>query len=148
MKKEKLLVKEINVLSEVIKDKVNGERKRMLDERVSKCKEYVDLEKRIKKFNEDVEKMKKIEEGFKEEVGKIEKKLGLGNDYGGKEKIGYLSWNSMISSYGNNSGFKVNLVVNSFYSSDVYNRLMVENIDGELKVSDLIERMVKEFVGK
>jgi len=26
--------------------------------------------------------------------------------------------------------------------------LMIENIDGDLKVDDLINRMVKEFVGK
>lgn len=148
MKKEKLLVKEINVLSDVIRSKVNDERKRMLDERVSKCKEFVDLEKRIKKFNEDIEKMKKIEEGFGEEIKKIEKKLGLGNEYGSKEKIGYLNWNGVIGCYGGDRKFRLNVNVNSFYSNDVYNRLMIENMDGDLKVEDLIERMVKEFVGK
>ncbi len=146
MKKEKLLVKEINVLSEVIKSKIEGERKKLLDEKVGKSKEYLDLVKRVKKYNSDVEKMKKLEDGFWEDVKKIEKKFELGSMYEGKDKIGRIGYSGVIGNY--SKEVRLVLEVNNMRGDDVYNRLMIENIDGDLKVNDLIERMVKEFVGK
>ena len=142
MKKEKLLVKEINVLSEVISKKVNEERKKMLEEKLEKDKDYKLLMEKIKKYNVEVEKLKKVEDDLSKSVEKIVSKLGLGFE---KDKLGYLSCNRVMY-YSKEYG--VNKVLNSVYESDVYNRLMFENIDGDLNVSNLIERMVKEFVGK
>ncbi len=148
MKKEKLLVKEINVLSEVICRKVNDERKRLLDERVKKDKEYLGLLKKMDEYNKKLKEMEKLEKGFDEVVKKIEKRLSLGNGYDDKSKIGSLSFNSVLSSnYGRKEVF-IMYSVNSVYNSEVYNKLMIENIDGDLKVDDLVNRLVKEFVGK
>jgi hypothetical protein len=146
MKKEKLLVKEINVLSEVIGRKVNDERKRLLDERVNGDKEYVSLMKKIDLYNKEIKKMKKLEDDFCESIRKIEKRLRLGNNYEDKSRIGYLSIVNVIGNY--NKEFGVGIGLNSLYGNDVYNRLMIENIDGDLNVNDLVNRLVKEFVGK
>jgi len=148
MKKEKLLVKEINVLSEVIGKKVNDERRRLLDERVKKDKEYLGLLKKMDEYNKKLKEMEKLEKGFDEVVKKIEKRLSLGSGYDDKSKIGSLSFNNVLSSnYGRKEVF-IMCSVNSVYSSEVYNKLMIENIDGDLKVDDLVNRLVKEFVGK
>lgn len=146
MKKEKLLVKEINVLSEVIREKVNEERKKLLNEKLKSSKEYLDLVKKVKKFNEDVKKMMDLEDEFRKSVEGIEKKFNLGSNYENRERIGRVGFNGVISNY--NKEGRLNVEVNCMSSSEVYNRLMIENIDGDLKVNDLIERMVKEFVGK
>jgi hypothetical protein len=141
MKKEKLLVKEIVVLSEVISKKVSEERKKRLENLVKKDKGYVSLMKKIEEFNEDVKKLVEREEKFKSEIKSIVERLGIGYKEG---SIGNLNYSNVFG-YSKN-GFSVSLNVNSCYSSEVYNRLMIENIDGDLKVNDLIDRMVKEFV--
>lgn len=147
MKKEKLLVKEINVLSNVISKKVNEERKKKLESIVKKDKEYLGLMKKIEEYNKKVKEMEKLEKGFGEIVKKIEKKLNLGSNYDDKSKIGYLNWNGVISgSYGRKE-VSVNINNNCIYEYDIFNKLMIENIDGDLKVDDLINRLVKEFVG-
>jgi hypothetical protein len=140
MKKEKLLVKEINVLSEVISKKVNEERKKMLDEKLEKDKDYKLLLEKVKEFNVEIEKLRKVEKEFDKSIEKIVSKLDLGFE---KNKLGYLNCNRVMyfsKEYG------VNRILNNVYESDVYNRLMIENIDGDLNVSNLIDRMVKEFV--
>ncbi len=146
MKKEKLLVKEINVLSSVIGKKVNEERRKLLDEKVNGDKEYVSLMKKIDEYNKEIKRMKKLEDSFCESIRKIEKRLNLGNNYEDKSRIGYLSIINVIGSY--NKEFGIGIGLNSIYGDEIYNRLMIENIDGDLKVDDLINRMVKEFVGK
>ena len=146
MKKEKLLVKEINVLSSVIGKKVNEERRKLLDEKVNGDKEYVSLKKKIDDYNKEIKRMKKLEDGFCESIKKIEKRLNLGSNYEDKSRIGYLSIVNVIGNY--NKEFGIGIGLNSIYGDEIYNRLMIENIDGDLKVDDLINRMVKEFVGK
>ena len=145
MKKEKLLVKEIDVLSSEISKKVNVERRKLLDEKVKKDKEYVGLMKKVDEYNKKLKEMRKMEESFIESIKKIEKRLGLGSSWDGN-KIGYLSSNSILGGSYRNSEFGVSVSVNCLGSSEVYNKLMIENIDGDLKVNDLIDRMVKEFI--
>ncbi len=146
MKKEKLLVKEINVLSEVISKKVSDERKRVFDEKMKKDKEYMGLLKKIEDYNKEVVKMKKLEDSFIESVKKIEKRLNLGNSYEDSSRMGSISYNGVIGSYNRES--RVYCSSNNLSESVIYNRLMIENIDGDLNVNDLIDRLVKEFVGK
>lgn len=137
MKKEKLLVKEINVLVDVICKKVKEERDRRLEEKMKKDKGYVMLEKKIKEFNKKVSSLRREEEMLGEEIGKINKRLGESG------KIGY---SGVLNYYGKSNEFRINKCFDYLSSSDVYNKLMVENIDGDLKVDDLINRMVKEMV--
>ena len=113
----------------------------MLDEKVGKSKEYLDLVKRVKKYNSDVEKMKKLEDGFWEDVRKIEKKFELGSMYESKDRIGRIGYCGVIGNY--SKEVRLVLEVNNMRGEDAYNRLMIENIDGDLKVNDLIERMVE-----
>jgi len=148
MKKEKLLVKEINCLSEVIIKKVNDERKKLLDERVKKDKEYLGLVKKMDEYNKKLKEMEKLEKSFDESVKKIEKRLNLGNGYEDKSKIGGLVFNNILSSSYGRKDISISMGINSVYNSEIYNKLMIENIDGDLNVDDLINRMVKEFVGK
>ena len=148
MKKEKLLVKEINVLSEVIGRKVNDERKWWLDERVKKDKEYLGLMKKMDEYNKKLKEMEKLEKSFDESVKKIEKRLNLGNGYEDKSRIGGLVFNNVLSSNYGKKDISIGIGINSVYSSEIYNKLMIENIDGDLKVDDLVNRLVKEFVGK
>ena len=148
MKKEKLLVKEINCLSEVISKKVNDERVKLLDERVKKDKEYLGLVKKMDEYNKKLKEMEKLEKSFDESVKKIEKRLNLGNGYEDKSKIGGLVFNNILSSSYGRKDISISMGINSVYNSEIYNKLMIENIDGDLNVDDLINRMVKEFVGK
>ena len=147
MKKEKLLVKEINVLSNVISKKVNEERRKVVDEKVKKDKEYLGLVKKIDEYNKKLGELGKIEKGFEESIKKIEKKLGLGSRYEGKGRIGYLSYNNVLNSNYRRDEFNIIININDIWENEIYNKLMIENIDGDLKVDDLINRVVKEFVG-
>ena len=146
MKKEKLLVKEINVLSEVISKRVSDERKKMMDEKVGKDKEYKLLEKKVDEYNKKLKEMEKLEKGFNESIDKIRKRLNLGSGYDDISRIGNVGCNNVIGSY--NKEFRVYYSNNSLSCNEVYNRLMIENIDGDLNVNDLMNRMIKEFVGK
>lgn len=148
MKKEKLLVKEINVLSNVISKKVNEERKKLLDEKVKKDKEYLGLLKKMDEYNKKLKEMEKLEKSFSDSVKKIEKRLDLGNRYEDNNRIGNLSFNDILSSSYGRKEIGVSISYNSVYESEVYNKLMIENIDGDLNVNDLMNRMIKEFVGK
>ena len=143
MKKEKLLVKEINVLSEVISKKVGEERKKVFDLKMKKDKEVVGLLKKIEEYNKEVVKMRKIEVGFCESVKKIKSRLNLGSSYDDSSRLGNISFSGVFG-YSNES--KLSCSSNDLSESVVYNRLMIENIDGDLNVNDLIDRMVKEFV--
>ena len=147
MKKEKLLVKEINVLSNVISKKVNEERRKVVDEKVKKDKEYLGLVKKIDEYNKKLGELGKIEKGFEESIKKIEKKLVLGSRYEGKGRIGYLSYNNVLNSNYRRDEFNIIININDIWENEIYNKLMIENIDGDLKVDDLINRVVKEFVG-
>ena len=140
MKKGKLLVKEINVLKEVICVEVYKERKKRLENLVEKDESYVLLMKRIEEFNEDVKKLVEKEESFKKELKDIENRFGIGCKRG---SIGSLNYSGV---FGYGRSFNVSLNVSGCDGSGVYNKLMIENIDGDLKVSDLIDRLVKEFV--
>jgi len=142
MKKEKLLVKEINVLSEVISKKVNEERKKMLEEKLEKDKDYKLLVEKIKKFNVEIDKLRKVEDEFGKSIEKISSKLGFGFE---KDKLGYLGCDKVLYY---SKEFSIRNSINSVYEGEIYNRLMIENIDGDLNVNNLIERMVKEFVSR
>jgi len=142
MKKEKLLVKEINVLSEVISKKVNEERSKVFEEKLESDKDYKLLVEKIKKYNVEVEKLKKVEDDLSKSVEKISSKVGFGFE---KDKLGYLNCNRVLYY---SKEYSINKNVNRVYENDIYNRLMIENIDGDLNVNNLIERMVKEFVSR
>lgn len=148
MKKEKLLVKEINVLSNVISKKVNEERRRLVNEKVKKDKEYLGLVKKIDEYNKKLGELGKIEKSFEESIKKIEKKLGLGSRYEDISRVGYLSYNNVLNSNYRKDEFKISINSNDIWENEIYNKLMIENIDGDLKVDDLINRVVKEFVSQ
>ena len=140
MKKSKLLVKEIEVLCDVICKKVNEGRKKRLEEKVGKDKEYKMLVKKCEELVKKVEGLKKEEEELIELNKKINKKF--------KEGEGGVSYNRVIGWGYCNIGDRVGLLNKCVNRSEVYNRLMVENMDGELKVGDMVDRFVKEFLEK
>lgn len=137
MKKSKLLVKEIEVLCDVICKKVNEGRKKRLEEMVGKDKEYKMLVKRCDELVKKVEGLRKEEEELIELNKKVNSKFKGG-----------VSFNRVLGWGYSNVNNRVELVSKYVDRSEVYNRLMVENMDGELKVGDMVDRLVKEFLSK
>jgi hypothetical protein len=140
MKKEKLLVKEIKVLSGEISKRVDEVRKKKLKKLVEGDKEYIKLKKEVDVFNVEVVKMVKRVVEFNEKVDKIRERLKLEKYSGVGEGLGYIK----NSCWGGNS-FSLSYGINSLREDKVFNRLMIDNIDGDLKVNELIERMVEEY---
>jgi hypothetical protein len=140
MKKSKLLVKEIEVLCDVICKKVNEGKNKRLEEMVGKDKDYKMLVKRCDELFKKVEGLKKEEEELVELNKKINKKF--------KEGDGGVIFNRVLGMSYINVGNRVGLLNKCVNKNEVYNRLMVENMDGELKVGDMIDRLVKEFLDK
>lgn len=137
MKKSKLLVKEVEVLCDVICKKVNEGRKKRLEEMVGKDKEYKMLVKRCGELVKKVEGLRKEEEELVELNKKVNSKFKGG-----------VSFNRVLSWGYSNVNNRVELISKYVDRSEVYNRLMVENMDGELKVGDMVDRLVKEFLSK
>jgi hypothetical protein len=140
MKKSKLLVKEVEVLCDVICKKVNEGRKKRLEELVGKDKEYKMLVKRCDELVKKVEVLRKEEEELVELNKKVNKKLMEGE--------GGVSFNRVLGWGYSNVDNRVGILNKYVDRSEVYNRLMVENMDGELKVGDMVDRLVEEFLGK
>ena len=137
MKKSKLLVKEVEVLCDVICKKVNEGRKKRLEELVGKDKEYKMLVKRCDELVKKIEVLRKEEEELIELNKKVNSKFKGG-----------VSFNRVLGWGYSNVNNRVELVSRYVDRSEVYNRLMVENMDGELKVGDMVDRLVEEFLGK
>jgi len=140
MKKSKLLVKEIEVLCSVICKKVDEGKKKRLEELVGKDKEYKMLVKRCEELVKKVEGLKKEEEELVELNKKINKKF--------KEGEGGVTFNRVLGFGYSNVSNMVGILNKCVNRNDVFNRLMVENMDGELKVGDMVDRLVKEFLEK
>lgn len=133
---KKLMKRELEVLSNVICKRVEEERKKVLEEKLKKSKEYLSLVKEGESIEKLVGELKKRGESVGERISVLNKKLGLGGDKG------YISW-SGVNYYSNS---KVNFVVGYMNSREIENKLVLKNLEGIINVEEIVKEMIKELV--
>jgi hypothetical protein len=143
MKKAKLSMKEIDALSSVISSKINKARAVEIEQRLKKDKEYLKLLKDVEIFNKEIVKFIEMEAKFRERIDSIEKKSDL--KYSSSDSIGYLSTEKVFNCF-NYREYKIIPTTNILFNSEIKDKLVLKNIDGELKVDDFIDEIVKEFI--
>ena len=133
---KKLMKRELEVLSSVICKRVEEEKKKVLEEKLKKSKEYLSLVKEGESIEKLVGELKKRGESVGERISVLNKKLGLGGDKG------YISW-SGVNYY---SSSKVNFVVGYMNSREIENKLVLKNLEGIINVEEIVKEMIKELV--
>lgn len=133
---KKLMKRELEVLSSVICKRVEEEKKKVLEGKLKKSKEYLSLVKEGESIEKLVEELRKRGDNVSERVSMLNRKLGLGGNKG------CVSW-SGFSSYGSN---KVSCSIGYVNSGDIENKLILKNLEGEVNVEEIVKEMVKELV--
>ncbi len=137
---KKLMKKEIEVISGVVCKKVEVERKRVMEEKLKKDKDWG----KLLKEGEELDKLLKVVKGKGDEInGKI-KKLNEKYKLSGGSNNGWIGW-SGINVYGN-SDIKINYSSGYVMRNEVIDKLILKNIGGDVDVDKLIGELVKEML--
>jgi hypothetical protein len=133
---KKLMKRELEVLSSVICKRVEEEKKKVLEGKLKKSKEYLSLVKEGESIEKLVEELRKRGDSVSERVSMLNRKLGLGGNKG------CVSW-SGFSSYGSN---KVSCSMGYINRRDIEDKLILKNLGGEVDVEEIVKEMIKELV--
>ena len=133
---KKLMKRELEVLSSVICKRVEEEKKKVLEEKLKKNKEYLSLVKEGESIEKLVGELRKRGENVSERISMLNRKLGLGGDKG------CVSWRG-FSSYGIN---KVSCRMGYINRRDIEDKLIMRNLEGVINVEEIVKEIIKELV--
>ena len=122
---KKLSMNEVNLLVNVINEKLNESKYEKVKGKLEKDSDYKKLEKLSKEINELNKKLREKSSVYNELIGKVKNKFGISNVWKNGDEIKVSFWNND--------------------SSKVRNEVILSNISKELDVESMINKIVEKY---
>ena len=122
---KKLSINEVNLVVNVINEKLNESKYEKIKGKLEKDSDYKKLEKLSKEVNELNKKLREKSSVYNELVGKVKNKFGISNVWKNGDEIRVSFW------------------IND--SSKVRNEVILSNISKELDVESMINKIVEKY---
>ena len=122
---KKLSMNEVNLLVNVINEKISESKYEKIKGKLEKDSDYKKLEKLSKEVNELNKKLREKSSVYNELIGKVKNKFGISNVWKNGDEIRVSFW------------------IND--SSKVRNEVILSNISKELDVESMINKIVEKY---